>query len=34
MGTLGLMGFISSAIIRHIGNRLMRWRLATTGMAR
>jgi NitT/TauT family transport system permease protein len=34
MGTLGLMGFISSAIIREVGNRLMRWRLATMGVAR
>jgi NitT/TauT family transport system permease protein len=34
MGTLGLMGFISSALIRYTGNRLMRWRLGTMGMAR
>ena len=34
MGTLGLMGFISSAVIREIGNRLMRWRLETMGVAR
>ena len=34
MGTLGLMGFISSAIIRMAGNRLMRWRLDAMGMRR
>jgi len=34
MGTLGLMGFISSAVIREVGNRLMRWRLETMGVAR
>jgi len=34
MGTLGLMGFISSAVIRQTGDRLMRWRLEATGSAR
>lgn len=34
MGTLGLMGFISSALIRWAGDRLMRWRLAAMGAAR
>lgn len=34
MGTLGLMGFISSAIIREVGKRLMRWRLAAMGVGR
>lgn len=34
MGTLGLMGLISSALIRMAGNRLMRWRLAAMGMKR
>ncbi len=34
MGTLGLMGFISSAIIRRLGDRLMRWRLEAMGVTR
>lgn len=32
MATLGLMGFLSSALIRVLGNRLMRWRLETLGV--
>ena len=34
MATLGLMGYLSSAIIRVIGERLMRWRLASMGATR
>jgi NitT/TauT family transport system permease protein len=34
MGTLGLMGFASSAVIRRVGERLMRWRQESTGGAR
>jgi hypothetical protein len=26
MATLGFLGYVSSAIVRIIGNRLMRWR--------
>jgi NitT/TauT family transport system permease protein len=26
MATLGLLGYISSALVRMLGNRLMRWR--------
>ncbi len=34
MGTLGLMGYLSSASIRRVGDRLMRWRLKPTEMPR
>jgi NitT/TauT family transport system permease protein len=34
MGTLGFMGFLSSAAIRAVGHRLMRWRIETIGMTR
>lgn len=34
MGTLGLMGFISSALIRSLGDRLMRWRAQALGTVR
>ncbi len=34
MGTLGLMGFLSSALIRWVGERLMRWRADAIGGAR
>jgi len=26
MATLGLLGYLSSALVRIVGNRLMRWR--------
>lgn len=32
MATLGIAGFVSSAIIRVFGNRLMRWRVQSFGM--
>lgn len=32
MATLGIAGYISSAIIRVVGNRLMRWRTQSFGM--
>lgn len=32
MATLGMAGYISSAIIRGVGNRLMRWHAQTLGM--
>ena len=31
MATLGFLGYVSSAIVRIIGNRLMRWRVAHAG---
>ena len=31
MATLGLMGYLSSALIRYLGDRLMRWRLEAMG---
>lgn len=31
MATLGIMGYLSSAAIRAVGDRLMRWRLAALG---
>lgn len=34
MGTLGALGYVSSAIIRFVGERLMRWRLDATGQLR
>ena len=34
MATLGLLGFISSALIRLVGNRLMRWREEAIGVRR
>ena len=34
MGTLGLLGFASSALIREAGKRLMRWRMAAMGGTR
>jgi len=33
MATLGIVGYASSAIIRIIGNRLMRWRQQSLGLA-
>ncbi|TMH72643.1 MAG: ABC transporter permease subunit [Betaproteobacteria bacterium] len=33
MATLGLLGYASSAIIRVVGNRLMRWRAQSIGFA-
>jgi len=32
MGTLGALGYLSSALIRGVGERLMRWRLDNTGL--
>jgi sulfonate transport system permease protein len=34
MGTLGFMGLLSSALIRVVGHRLMRWRMEAMGMHR
>ena len=34
MATLGLLGFISSALIRLVGNRLMSWREEAIGVRR
>jgi NitT/TauT family transport system permease protein len=34
MATLGIAGFVSSAIIRVVGNKLMRWRVQSFGMGR
>ena len=34
MGTLGLLGFASSALIREAGKRLMRWRMEAMGGTR
>ena len=34
MATLGILGYISSALIRLVGNRLMRWREEAIGVAR
>ncbi len=34
MATLGILGYISSAIIRLVGNRLMRWREEAIGVKR
>ena len=34
MGTLGVMGFASSAVIRHSGQYLTRWRQESTGASR
>jgi NitT/TauT family transport system permease protein len=34
MGTLGLVGYLSSALIRALGNRLMRWRERNLGFSR
>jgi NitT/TauT family transport system permease protein len=33
MATLGIIGFLSSALIRGLGTRLMRWREQSLGMA-
>jgi NitT/TauT family transport system permease protein len=33
MVTLGIVGYLSSAIIRVVGNRLMRWREQSLGLA-
>src|SRR5262249_62037698 len=33
MATLGLVGFLSSALIRMLGNHLMRWREQSLGFA-
>jgi len=33
MATLGIIGFLSSALIRMLGNRLMRWREHSLGLA-
>ena len=33
MATLGLLGYASSAAIRLVGNRLMRWRAQSIGFA-
>ena len=33
MATLGLLGYASSALIRLLGNRLMRWREQSIGFA-
>jgi NitT/TauT family transport system permease protein len=33
MATLGLLGYLSSALIRLAGNRLMRWREQSMGFA-
>ena len=33
MATLGLLGYLSSALIRLLGNRLMRWREQSIGFA-
>jgi NitT/TauT family transport system permease protein len=32
MATLGIIGFLSSALIRMLGNRLMRWRGHSLGL--
>jgi NitT/TauT family transport system permease protein len=34
MATLGIIGFLSSALIRMLGARLMRWREHSLGLAR
>jgi NitT/TauT family transport system permease protein len=34
MGTLGLMGYLSSALIRLLGDRLMRWQARPMGVSR
>ena len=33
MATLGIIGFLSSALIRWLGTRLMRWREQSLGLA-
>ena len=33
MATLGIVGYASSAIIRHLGKRMVRWRQESTGLA-
>jgi NitT/TauT family transport system permease protein len=33
MVTLGIVGYASSAVIRLVGNRLMRWRAQSIGLA-
>jgi len=32
MATLGLLGYFSSMLIRHVGSKLMRWREEAIGM--